>query len=307
MVEILLAVYNGENFLKEQLNSILNQSYCNWKLLIYNDGSLDGSKKILEEYAKKHKDKIKCLNKKTNSKSAVVAFKNLLKLSKEKYVCFCDQDDVWHKDKLKLSLNKMKELEKKEKEKPILIYTDLIVVDEKLKILKSSFAKFQHFSLKEKPLKRLIVQNNITGCTVLINKSLVKICGEIPKKALMHDWWLGLVALCFGKTFFLNKKTVYYRQHKKNLVGAKNVFSFKYLLKKLLNKKAIKNSINSTYLQCEEFLKKYGFILEKEKKEVFKKYLKIKDCKKLEKILRLISGGFLKDGLFRKIAQIFYI
>lgn len=268
---------------------------------------MDGSKKILEEYAKKHKGKIKCLNKKTNSKSAVVAFKNLLKLSKEKYVCFCDQDDVWHKDKLKLSLNKMKELEKKEKEKPILIYTDLIVVDENLKILKNSFEKFQHFSLKEKPLKRLIVQNNITGCTVLINKSLVKICGEIPKKALMHDWWLGLVALCFGKTFFLNKKTVYYRQHKKNLVGAKNVFSFKYFLKKLLNKKAIKNSINSTYLQCEEFLKKYGFMLEKEKKEVFKQYLKIKDCKKLEKILRLISGGFLKDKLFRKIAQIFYI
>lgn len=307
MVEILLAVYNGEKFLKEQINSILNQSYGSWKLLIYNDGSLDGSKKILEEYAKKYTGKIKYFNKKTNSKSAVVAFKNLLMFSKEKYVCFCDQDDIWHKDKLKLTVKKMKELEEKEKGKPILIYTDLVVVDENLKVLKNSFAKFQHFSLKEKPLKKLIVQNNITGCTVLINKSLVKICGEIPKGALMHDWWLGLVALCFGKTYFLNKRMVYYRQHKKNAVGAKNVFSFKYILKKLLNKNEVKNSINLTYLQCEEFLKKYYFMLEKEKKEVFKKYLKIKDCKKLEKILRLIGGGFLKDGLFRKIAQIFYI
>ena len=307
MVEILMAVYNGEKFLKEQLNSILNQSYCNWKLLVYNDGSKDGSKKILEEYSKKYNEKIICLNGEKNSKSAVVSFKKLLAISKEKYVCFCDQDDVWHKDKLKLSLKKIKELEKREKEKPILIYTDLVVVDEKLKVLKNSFAKFQRLSLKEKPLKKLIVQNNITGCTVLINKSLVKICGEIPKKALMHDWWLGLVALCFGKTFFLNQKTVYYRQHKKNLVGAKNVFSFKYVLKKFLNKNEVKNSINSTYLQCEEFLKKYYFMLEKEKKDIFKKYLKIKDCKKLEKILRLVCGGFLKDGIFRKIAQIFYI
>ena len=304
MVEILLAVYNGEDVLKEQIDSILNQSYLDWRLIIYDDGSTDSSSLIISSYIEKYKEKIKYIKSVKNSKSAKEAFSKLINYSTGEYVFFCDHDDVWEKDKIKISMQAMKKFEKRH-DIPILIHTDLFVVDEKLNLIDSSFFKRQSFKLKEKSFKKLLVQNNITGCSVLVNRELLKICNEIPKEAVMHDWWLGLVAACFGEIHFLKDKTVFYRQHKKNCVGAKKIKSLKYILNRILNRKDLEKNKADSYRQAEIFLKKYRNIISKKNIKILESYIKLKEYKKLKKIFFLLYGGFLKDGLTRKIGQFF--
>ena len=307
MIEILLATYNGEKYLKDQINSILNQSYKNWRLLIFDDASVDETCNIIKFYEEKYSDKIKCFRAVKNSKSVKKSFSKLLAFSRAEYLCLADQDDVWGKDKLKCCFEYIKKIEEQNKDVPILVHTDLFVVDENLNVIASSMMKLQKLKSKEKTFRQLLVQNNITGCTVLMNRKLAELCGEIPEGALMHDWWLGLVACAFGIVKFLNKSTVYYRQHQNNFVGAKNVFSLKYFLNRVFNAKDVKKRIKLTYAQSEEFLKMYEEMLTYDNINILKKYLEIKDCKKLRKILKLVGGGFLKDGIFRKIGQIFYI
>ncbi len=305
MIEILLAVHNGEKYLEKQLCSILNQSFKDWHLLIYDDGSNDGTEKLIFKYVDLHKNKIKYFKSSKNSGSAKLSFFKLLNLCTAKYVCFCDQDDVWEKDKLKISLNAMKEMEKKYGEIPVLIHTDLSVVDENLNLINRSFFKINHFKKKEKTLQKLIVQNNITGCSVLINRELIKVWNFKEKGALMHDWWLGLVAVCFGKIKFLNCSTVKYRQHEKNVVGAEKISS-KFVLSKILNREEILKSINFSFLQCENFLNSYREELKKEQREILEGYLKIKSYCKIRRIFSLIYGGFLKDGVIKKLGQLIY-
>lgn len=307
MVDILLAVYNGEKYIKQQLDSIIAQTFKDWRLIVYDDGSCDDTAQILKDYILKYKGRIVFYKGLNNSKSAVFSFSKLLKLSSAKYVAFCDHDDVWHKDRLTFSVEAMKDMELKYGDIPILIHTDLYIVDEFLKIKNKSMIKSQCLGFKAKSLQELIVQNNITGCTVLVNRSLVNICGNIPSSALMHDWWLGLVAASFGKIKFLNAKTVYYRQHSSNCVGAKNVRSFSYIFGRIFGKSAVKRSIDNVFLQCEAFLNIYGALLPKDKKKILEDYISINRFSKLRRIAKLIVGGYLKFGFFRKLGQFFYI
>ena len=307
MVEILLAVYNGERFLKEQIDSILNQSYKNWLLTIYDDGSTDKTALLVYSYVKNNKDKIRFIRGTKNSGSAKESFFKLLALSNNNYVAFCDHDDVWHKDKLKICVEHMKKTEKIKGKIPILIHTDLFVVDEKLNILEESMFKSQNFRFKEKSFNELLVQNNITGCTVLINKNLIELCLDVPNGAVMHDWWVGLIAAAFGKICFLKDKTVYYRQHKNNCIGARKTNSVRYVLDRFKNKNEAKKNKYSSYKQAEDFLKRYERNLSDENIKILRRYIKTKEYKGLKKIIFLIYGGFLKDGLVRKLGQFFFV
>ena len=303
MVEILLAVYNGERFLKEQIESILNQSYLDWKLTIYDDGSSDGTESIVYFYLERFKDRIRYIKSDENLGSAKEAFSKLLSFSKESYVAFCDHDDVWTRDKLKVSVKEMKRIEGENNKVPVLIHTDLVVVDDRLNVVCDSMFKWQNFKFRKKSFRRLLVQNNITGCTVLVNRALLKVCGQIPKEAIMHDWWLGLVAGAFGEISFLKDKTVLYRQHGKNSVGAKNVKSLKYIKKRLFNIEQAKKNNEFSYLQAEIFLNRYENIMSDFNIKILKDYIKTKKYKKLKKVYFLLSGRFLKDGIVRKLGQ----
>lgn len=306
MVEILLAVYNGEKFLKEQIDSILSQSYKNFMLTIYDDGSTDRTALIVRSYIKQNNN-IRFIRGTKNSGSAKKSFFKLLYLSKGDYVAFCDHDDVWHKDKLKICVEQMEKIEKEKGNIPILIHTDLFVVDDRLNIVEKSMFKSQNFRFKEKSFNKLLVQNNITGCTVLINRSLLKLCLDVPEGAVMHDWWIGLVAAAFGKICFLRNKTVYYRQHENNCIGARKAKGFRYILNRLKNKGDVKKNKDSSYKQAEDFLKRYERNLSVENIKILRRYIKIKEYKGLKKIIFLISGGFLKDGLVRKFGQFFFV
>jgi hypothetical protein len=136
------------------------------------------------------------------------------------YLMFCDHDDVWLPHKIAMSLKRMSELEAAlGNHTPILVHTDLAVVDHELKPLFPSFSRREKLSAHRSNFRQLMMQNNVTGCTMLLNKALYEIARPVPHDAAMHDWWIALVAAAFGEISYIDSATVLYRQHERNSVG----------------------------------------------------------------------------------------
>lgn len=308
MIDILMAVYNGEKYIKTQINSIINQTVSNWRLVILDDCSTDSTLKILNYYKEKYPEKIEVHVNEKNSGGARENFFKLIKFRKYNYVMFCDHDDVWKKDKIENTYRCMLELEQKvaSPQEPLLVHTDLSVVDENLKIIDESMIKAQKLNVDDNRLCKLLAQGNVTGCTVMANANLINMMGDFSREIIMHDWWASLIASAFGKIAFLNKPTIYYRQHQNNQVGAKKVGSLKYILKKLSNLKGVKKSINDTYLQAELFYKTYKEILGFRQVKLVEIYSNLPNYNKFKRIRCLFKYDFLKHGILRKLGQILF-
>lgn len=307
MVDILLTTYNGEKYLRSQIDSVFAQTYTDWKIMVIDDCSTDKTCSIIDEYINKYPGKIELYRNNKNSGNPSLNFFKLLSMSKSEYVMFCDQDDVWLENKIYTTINVMKDLENKNEQLPVLVHTDLKVVDSKLNVLSESMFKYQKLDSNAKTLKEIIVQNNVTGCTVMLNKKLISMCCSIPENVIMHDWWVALIAAAFGIIGFVDESTILYRQHESNQVGSKNASSFSLLFNKILHGREIQKSILATYSQCEAFLGRYFSDLSLNQKNMLESYLMVACGNKLKRIKRLLCGGFLKYGFIRKLGQIIYV
>lgn len=217
MVTILLATYNGERYLEEQIESILQQTCTDWKLIIQDDCSSDGTAVIALKYVKRNPDKIRFVKREFPSGYAKNNFFSMLKLAKSDYVMTCDQDDVWLPTKVQVSMSEMHRLEAEQGcNRPLLVHTDLKVVDYNLSIIAESMFKRQNLDNRRDKLNNLLVQNIVTGCTTMVNRALLDMVYETPKEAVMHDRWFALIACAFGKIGFVDQSTVLYRQHGSN-------------------------------------------------------------------------------------------
>jgi glycosyltransferase involved in cell wall biosynthesis len=221
-IDILLATYNGETYLPEQLNSLLAQTRRGWRLLVRDDGSSDGTREILENYRSRHPGLIMIIPSEGQTLGACGNFGRLLERSDAPYVMLCDQDDVWLPDKIETTLAAMRELEREHGgTTPLLVHTDLEVVDERLTVICESLWRFQSTEPQRLiKLNRLLLQNLATGCTIMINRTLRDLALPVPKQAWMHDWWLVLVATALGRVAAVASPTVLYRQHGQNDCGA---------------------------------------------------------------------------------------
>jgi len=225
---IVLASFNGADFLAEQIDSIVAQTDINWMLLIRDDGSEDDSLNIIKRYLL-NDERIQLLTHiECNSGSAHFNFCKLLVTAYERgaeYVFCCDQDDVWGPNKLEVMLARLKALEGKDKI-PSLVHHDLAVVNESLELIVGSFIKMMQLQPSdEHNQQRLISRNEVTGCAMACNRALLEIALPIPDQAVMHDWWLALSATYFGRLKFVPDKLVKYRQHDENLIGAKSFWN----------------------------------------------------------------------------------
>ena len=219
-IDILLATCNSATYLSEVIDSILHQDYTDWRLLISDAGSTDGTVEIVQKYTHQHPQKIAVVNSEKLF-SPCENFSNLLNASSSEYVMFCDHDDVWLPEKISKTLSVMKQAEHKEKpDIPILVFTDQQVVDNQCSRLSESSLKFQNLNPERVHLNHLLLQNVPSGCTMMLNRVLVDLCRPIPPQAVMHDHWVSLVAAAFGKIVFLDEKTMLYRQHGSNYFGA---------------------------------------------------------------------------------------
>lgn len=307
MIDILMAVYNGGDFLAEQIESILGQSVGGWHLYICDDGSKDKSFWIASEYAEKYPDLITVSRNEVPTGSACGNFMSMLRKSSAEYVMFSDQDDFWLPDKIKLTLKKMRELEVMYPASPILVHTELEIVDRELNVTALAFTKFQGLDPEKKSLNRLLCQNNITGCTVMMNRALADIIKDTPaEKMLMHDWWAGLAAAAFGQIGFVDTPTVKYRQHGGNQLGAVNnrsVAGAAMIVKKRLR---TKKRVSVTYAQANRFYEYYRPLLNEKSRTVLEKYMDIPFHSKLGRAARLVKYGFLKQNFMTAAGQLIF-
>lgn len=228
MVAILLSTYNGEKYLAQQLDSLLNQSFKEFSIHIRDDGSTDRTLDIIKEY-KSFNSNIHFYSDHSNfRKGPSGSFMWLLQNVQAEYYMFCDQDDFWFPNKIQISYDAICSEEVRSFDKPILIHTDLIVTDSNLNIVSNSLwanNKISPFNLKKTHL-RLV--NFVTGCTIIINEKAKQVALIDFDGQIMHDHWIAICIDSFqGKIISLQIPTLFYRQHGGNVIGS-NVSTKKF-------------------------------------------------------------------------------
>ena len=302
-VLILLATYNGSKYIAEMIESILKQDDPNWSMVLSDDQSSDDTAAILEAYSRKYPDRIFHYRSGIHFGSAQYHFMHLLKTFHDApYIMFCDQDDVWHADKIRKTLSKMKEVETVGK--PAMVHTDLRVVDQDLRELHPSFIRYSKLDGRRTELHHLLMQNVATGCTMMINRPLAEMAtAAIPEEnMLMHDWWLALIASALGTVGYLDEATIDYRQHGGNAVGAKNVRSLRYVVRKWASHTA-QNSINAAARQAGAFRHTFAPYLSPDQIELLTEFEKIPYVSQAERNRIYRRYKLYKYGALRVIAQ----
>ncbi len=220
-IDILLATYNGEKYIPEQLDSILGQTYQTFRLLISDDGSTDKTREILEQYAKKDSRIVLFLQEK--NLGYIRNFEFLLKQVTSAYFMLSDQDDVWLPNKIETSMACLN------KEGADFVFGDLQVVDQELHMQYPSFGAFMQLDRKIKTClhKKTLnyLYNCVTGCTILAKSTLLKKMLPIPNtsKYVAHDHWMGLMASLYGKMAYVPETYILYRQHGDNQIGTEKI------------------------------------------------------------------------------------
>ncbi|SEA00161.1 rhamnosyltransferase [Pseudobutyrivibrio sp. ACV-2] len=234
-VAVLLATYNGGRYLKQQLDSLLEQTYQNFRIVIHDDGSTDDTVDIINEYRENYPNKIEiyfghpCGGPKEN-------FLWMLTRVHADYYMFCDQDDVWLKEKVERSVEKLEKTEfdlikakthmdTDEFDTPICVFTDMKVVDEELNILSDSFIRYIGRLPSNTAYTQIIIDNPAAGCTMCFNKPLrdlvVKMLPYLDLKNIpMHDALILELASINGKVVAIDEPLAYYRQTGQNAMGA---------------------------------------------------------------------------------------
>ena len=215
---ILLSTYNGEKYLSQQLTSILRQTYGQFQLYCRDDHSSDATVEILQKM--EQQDGRVVLVPSDKNLGAAESFMTLLATVDADYYLFADQDDVWMPHKIQTLLNKMQQEEKTAPLRlPLLIFSDLQVVDSLLREIAPSFWSFNKLppQLLTQNLDFINVFNAAPGCSMIFNRALRDKALEIrPENILMHDWYLMLVAARHGRFVPHNEPLVQYRQHEAN-------------------------------------------------------------------------------------------
>ena len=234
-IAILLSTYNGEKFIKEQLTSLANQTYKKFDIYIRDDASSDKTLEYIYDFLANNNLSMTILPS-TKNVGASLSFSMLLnkvtQMDRYNYFMFCDQDDIWLPNKVEISIVHMQTLERDDPNLPLLVHSNLRVVDEKLDIIDKSYWSYQQKDPNRIALNYLLVENVITGCTTIINSKLANLALPIPQNAIMHDWWLALVASTMGKIDYIDDSTILYRQHSQNEIGASRL-SFDTVIQKI--------------------------------------------------------------------------
>lgn len=304
-IHILMATYNGEKYLAEQLESLQAQTYQDWTLYVRDDGSQDNTLDILRRYALQD-SRISILDNNGERLGACGNFSFLMEQSLDaEYVMFCDQDDVWMPNKIQLTLEAMLALEVKYGNMPLMIYTDLQVVDDQLNTIANSFLAYQSIDPRKNNLHDILVTNPVAGCTALLNRVLVKLAAPIPTDALGHDCWCSLVASAFGKLEHLNRPLIYYRQHGRNDVGAYS-FNFRYIAKRTLSiidlsSNELRATMIRSIIQAKSFLSRYSGKLDVDSLHIIQMYTSLLEDTFWERRVKIIKYKFFRHGLVRNL------
>ena len=308
-IDILLATWNGQRYLAEQIDSILTQTFTDWRLLIRDDGSTDGTPDIIKRYVSENPDRIAVIENSERGLGARGNFARLMEHSTADYVMFSDQDDVWLPHKAERLMKTMEALEgRHDRDTPILVHSDLKVVGPDLREVHPSFIAHQKLNPGfGRSLNRMLVQNVVTGCASMCNGRLLKMSLPVPEQAFMHDWWLALVAAALGRIEFIAEPMVLYRQHDSNTMGAKTSGGLMALGRVMATPRAARGTFRSTLRQAEALLARHGPDMGEPHRALVQSYVELQDRNFLRRRLALLRHRFLGAALSHKLSFLFFI
>lgn len=215
---ILMSTYNGELYLNAQLDSLLKQTCKNWTLYIRDDGSTDHTCKIIRSYLENHHNIVFFSGEGINL-GARGSFLWLLENVESDYYMFCDQDDVWLSNKVEKTLFEIKSKELVRPHIPILVFADLTVVDNELRVLHKSMWLYSRL-INVMKTKYLSCVCFVTGCTVAINGAAKFRILQYKNVDILHDYLAALVVARYGSLHAIRDQLILYRQHNSNAIGA---------------------------------------------------------------------------------------
>lgn len=305
-VAILLATFNGARFLGEQLESIAEQTHRHWSLVISDDGSVDETLSIAEDFASRHPGRVRILQSAPTQSASGNFFRLLREAPIADYVALCDQDDVWIPTKLERLVEALSDLNSDGMESEALVaYSDLAVVDSRLETIAVSFMG----QMRTDPFKvtffSTLVENSVPGCSMLLSRHTIDLFRSFEgslKQAIMHDWWLLLIAQGFGRAVFVPEPLVLYRQHESNTLGSVNRGGVRFVLSKLFDTR--RDTQKAIRAQTELFFTAYGRHLPASKAVPLKEFRDSCDRQKIVRMWACIRLGILKQTWPRRIFQL---
>lgn len=311
-VIVLMATYEGERYICQQMDSILGQTLKELKLMVSDDGSKDKTREILKEYRNQYPDRIVLKHRvqegdyqnKEQVSGAAMNFFWLLAQASGDYILFSDQDDVWKREKAEKLLKHMKKLEKRlGKNYPILVHSDMEVTDEDLNMIAPSFFDYQHCNPKRTSFAEVLVENPVTGGGAMINKALADLLLKVPEACCMHDWWITLTASCFGMVSCIREPLYQYRQHENNVLGAKATGSLEDIKQRTKRQAQVEENYRKMFAQAAAFGKMYHGQMSTEQKNILRSFLALPLQSPVGRLHNIIKNRFFKTSLIQTLAQ----
>ena len=232
MISIILSSYNGEKYIKEQLNSIANQTYKNFEIIIVDDCSTDSTLEIIQDYVDKYENIF--LYKGVKNLGYIKNFERGVKLAKGSYIAFSDQDDYWLPEKLEILINSIKSYD--------VVYCDSELVNSKLEPLNRNMSTGHNFITSKNPLN-FVVKNCVSGHAMIFKRELLENNFDFPE-LIPHDWWITFLASCNNGVLFVNKPLVKYRIHDSNVIAGEGHKKVSKKQKNIQRKFRLKSFLN---------------------------------------------------------------
>ena len=326
MVTVLLCTYNGAAYVRAQLQSILDQTVPDLHVVVSDDGSTDETLAIVGAMAAAHPGRITILRQDPPTGSAQ---RHFLKLLVERaydmadYIMLSDQDDVWLPEKVEKTLARMQADEAAcraagEANASILVHCDSQIVDRALREIAPSFVAYQKMTPSRCQLQQLLVQNNVVGGALMMNRALAERITEIPAHCVMHDQWIALVASAFGHIDFVPESLYLYRQHGDNVLGAGKGSRIMEILGRFgIGRKDGKtkaemdahsqNVYREMFLQAECFRSCFDAELSAQQKRLLDEFTSIPKRSRLGKICTILRYGFTYNLFHRTVGECLFI
>jgi len=306
-LSVALCTHNGSNYIEQQLCSLAEQSMLPAELVVCDDNSQDDTVEKIRRFSAMAPFKVRIYSN-IPGLGVVKNFARAVSLCSCEYIALCDQDDIWLPNKIETTMKKMFEVEASEgKDTPILVHSDLKVVAQNCQQIAASFMEYQSIKhLNEQVINSLLVQNFVTGCTVILNRALINRAMPLPQHVIMHDWWFALIAAVWGRIAFVRESTLLYRQHNLNVVGAKGFFSINNIMK-VFNLRKLDQGVANLFLQAVVLSKHLDNQEPDATKKVIDEYLQAGRIGGLYAIKVFLINKIYKQGFIRNILYYFTI